>query len=101
MNLAIRFLSNCDSQGNYDKKIIPKSLTFTIDVETQSRIKKCKNFIASEKWFLYCQPICQNFHIGNFSQFFHPHIKKFETFSKFVNKKILQFEQKELPTAEE
>ena len=58
MNLAVRFLSNCDSKGAYTKNIINKSLTFTIDTEIQDRIKKCKNYVPSEKWFLFCQPVC-------------------------------------------
>lgn len=85
LNLASRFLSSCDAQGNFKETIIPGIYRFATDPKTRKILKNCTlNVNEKGSWFAGCRKICEKFKFAEFSEFFEPNLNKFMEFNVFI-----------------
>ena len=53
-NLATRFISNCDFEGNYKKSDADDSFIFKITKENYDLINNCKEYRNEVFWMEFC-----------------------------------------------
>ena len=92
LNLISRFTSSCNSAGVFIEKSIEPDFLFTTASENSNMLKQCKQFRNSPNWFEYCGKICNNFHFTKFNEFFQPNIKKFKSYTVFLQENIKKME---------
>lgn len=84
-NLVSRFLLSCDQKGDFEENVIlPKSTIFVPDEIISNNLERCRDERNSATWFVYCKPICENYQIASYVDYFTPELKKLENYRKFI-----------------
>ena len=100
LNLVGTFLSSCDNRGRFDENsnLSPK-YTFHVTAKARNEVEQCKTFRNDPNWFKMCKPLCENFKLTKFSEFFQPHLKKYRMYSEFLAARIkhIQIQEKNDP----
>lgn len=93
VNLISNFLVNCDNDGMFLDKIIPSEFLFHKAEETSKILKECKIARNDSNWLEKCLPVCKNFEITRFSNFFQPNLEEFEKYTVFLLENIKRLEK--------
>lgn len=96
LNLVGTFLSTCDNRGRFnDKAVLSPKYTFHTKAKARNEIEKCKIFRNDPTWFKMCEPLCENFKLTKYSEFFQPHLKKYRMYAQFIDKQVRKIKHQE------
>lgn len=79
VNLATRFVTNCDEQGNYVSSLLEESkYRLVMKPKTKLILRRCLKSMTGQlpEWLEYCQPICRKFSLVRLRKFFFPQVNK-------------------------
>lgn len=89
LNFVTRFLQTCNYAGKY-KPIddIPENLRLKEENIIGNSIKECVVNRNKKSWYFHCIPVCKNFSIARFNQYFEPRRKDIENYVKYISKTL-------------
>jgi hypothetical protein len=90
-NLVSKFLLSCDHKGDYQIDVqIPKKYLFVGDEKIEHELYGCRNERNTPGWFVYCRPVCEEFQIAKFAEFFEPEVQKLKEYTVFLEEKVAE-----------
>ena len=93
VNLISSFLVNCDNDGVFLDKVVPSEFLFHKPEETSKILQDCKTSRNDSNWLEKCLPICKNFEVTRFSNFFQPNLEEFKKYTVFLTDNIKRLEK--------
>ncbi len=94
VNLISKFLVSCDFKGEFNDGKVPKEFVFKENMKISKNLKECKNNRNKIEWFNFCKPICENFKITEFNDYFSPNVEKIVNYIPYLEALINAYEKK-------
>lgn len=88
LNLVTRFVTSCSVKGVYKENNNESTPKFNVSLNTFKELNSCKKYRNDETWFDACEPICRNFQVTKYSNYFAPNVKKFLKYNRFLAKQL-------------
>jgi hypothetical protein len=94
-NIVSMYLTSCTFKGDYIRdSLVPQKVVFKKLLKKEILLNKkldlCRSYRNNINWFIYCQDICKEFKVGEFSPFFDGDMKTVENFIKFAQRRLKQ-----------
>lgn len=88
-NLISTLVNSCNHIGDYAVlEPIPKDVIFKVDEKINNELNKCKLYRNDKSWYVYCRPVCENFKLTTFPDFFEGQHKTLEKWILFIEQKL-------------
>lgn len=100
LNLVTKFVSSCDFKGEFNlDAVVSANLTFTVDEEVKKDLLECRDYRNMRDWFVYCKDICENFDLGEFSDYFEPNREQYLDYIEYLDEQleVVRFEEQRNP----
>ena len=95
-NLISKFVSSCNPIGQYKESIVPHRFKFDTRKKIYDTLLDCKRDRNTDYWFNTCVHLCNHFKLTSFSQFFQPHLKKIESYNKYMKQQLDRLKKEEM-----
>lgn len=95
VNLLLKFVGSCRSDGEFEEFFIPDDLELKEDESITKMLDRCKNSVNETNWMNYCLPICEKFNLFHFDHFFAPNLFKFSKATDFIHEKRTKMQTEE------
>lgn len=90
INLMSKFITQCDYMGNFKKKSLPESVTFYSKATHYRTLHGCNQYRNDINWIDFCMPVCKQFKISEFSDFFKPNADKIRKYTRWLGKQLVK-----------
>lgn len=87
-NLMTRFVSSCKMNGDFTEKTIDNKYLFQVNNSIFELLSKCRDNRNEFSWLKECKPICTNFQLLNFNQYFLPNFDQFQLYNDFFTEEL-------------
>ena len=96
-NMVSKYVTSCDFKGDYDgQAVIPKKMIFFSFEDVNNQLSDCRDNRNNKEWMSFCEPVCQNFKIGELDPFFEPNLNKIEKYNKWLPKQLFKIRSQHL-----
>ena len=105
LKLVSKFLMSCSATGVYSERSLESLPEIVNKRETFNLLSNCKEHRNSDEWLEHCVGVCEAFSMFTYSDFFSPHLKKYNRYNKFMEERLVKLDREaamaELLEAEE
>lgn len=84
LNLAALYVTTCDPNGNFKEKAIPPELNISINPTNEKLLLDVRDNRDRSDWFGFFKNYCEKTSVTQFTDFFMPHLKQIEAFTKQI-----------------
>lgn len=95
MNLVVKFTSSCNENGKFTEDAYGEGDLIEVDRAYKAKLERCRDNRNSPDWFEYCEFICDEFNIIEFSKDFEPLIDKYQKMNEQIFGYLKVYEGKE------
>lgn len=92
INLVIQFTASCDAKGNFQEDAYGLGDLIEIDRAYKEKLERCRDNRNSLDWFEYCEFICEEFNLIEFSKDFEPLVDKYQKSNELIFEYLKAYE---------
>lgn len=90
LNLLSKFVTNCNYRGVYKRKTISGQYLFSTKADHHRMLGTCQKYRNDINWFDFCEPVCKQFSIVEFKDFFKPNVEKVRKYTRWIGNQLVK-----------
>lgn len=90
LNLISKFVTQCDYVGNFKLKPLSQNLVFHSKGSHYKMLHGCNQYRNNINWFDFCEPVCKQFSLAEFKDFFKPNLDKIRKYTRWLGKEVVK-----------
>lgn len=95
LNLLSKFVTSCDYRGVYKRATISGKYLFTTKGDHHRMLGSCHQYRNDVNWFDFCEPVCRQFSLTSFKDFFKPNTDKMRKYARWMGRELVKFKAAE------
>ena len=88
LNLLLDFTAQCSNDGEFKKFKVDDAKLINRAEDVSKKLEEARDNRNGNNWANFFKPICGEFKMGEMTEYFMPNIKKYDEYTKYIEKAL-------------